>query len=114
MPDDQPNLALPEMIGVSRYRVSPEFFRTLGIRVLQGREISPLDAPGAPAVAVVNEAFARKVFRTTNALGRRFRYGWSGTWTEVVGLVEDGKYLTLNERPAPPSSKRSFSTTRRP
>ena len=34
-------------------------------------------------------------------MGRRFRYGWSGAWTEVVGLVEDGKYLTLNEPPRP-------------
>jgi len=101
VPDDRPNLALPEMIGVSYYRVSPDFFRTLGIRLLQGREVGPPDALHAPAVAVVNEAFARQVFRTTNALGRRFRYGWSGTWTEVVGLVEDGKYLTLNEPPRP-------------
>ena len=99
VPDDQPNLALPDMIVTSRYRVSPDFFRTLGIRVLQGREFGPADTPSAPNVAVVNETFARRVFRTTKVVGRRFRYGWSGAWTEVVGVVEDGKYLALNEPP---------------
>src|SRR5262249_14240527 len=101
VPDDRPNLALTEMIGVSQYRASPDFFRTLGIRVLQGREVEDRDTLHAPSVAVVNEAFARQVFRTTDVLGRRFRYGWSGTWTEVVGVVEDGKYLMLNESPRP-------------
>lgn len=101
VPDDRPNLPLPDMIGTSRYRVSPDFFRTLGIRVVQGREIGPGDTVGAPAVALVNEAFARQVFGTTNVVGRRFRYGWNDTWIEVVGLVESGKYLALNEAPHP-------------
>jgi predicted permease len=100
VPDDRPNLALTERIVASRYRVSSDFFRTLGTRVLQGREIRADDTQTTPAVAVVNETFARQVFRTTNgAIGRRFRYGTTGSWLEVVGLVEDGKYLTLNEAP---------------
>jgi predicted permease len=101
VPDDRPNLALPDMISTSRYRVSSDFFRTLGIRLLQGREIRSEDGSNAPGVAVVNEAFARQVFRTTDAVGRRFKYGSTGSWLAVVGIVEDGKYLTLNEAPRP-------------
>src|SRR5262249_59355691 len=100
-PDARPHPALTEMTSVPQYRASPDFFRTVGIRVLQGREVEDRDTLHTLSVAVVNEAFARQVFRTTDVLGRRFRYGWSNTWTEVVGVVADGKYLMLNESPRP-------------
>ena len=52
--------------------VGPDFFATAGIPLLIGREFSARDRPGAPLVAIVNEAFARKYFSGQNPLGRRF------------------------------------------
>jgi predicted permease len=98
-PEDQPELRMAEALTAARYRVSPGFFTTLRIRLRAGREFQTSDAVDAPRVAVVNETFARRILRTDNPLGRRFRYGTRGTWIEVVGLAEDGKYESLGERP---------------
>ncbi|HYN07121.1 MAG TPA: ABC transporter permease [Vicinamibacterales bacterium] len=100
-PDDQPDGTPPEPVDVSYYQVSPSFFRTMGTRMLDGREINWSDSAGAPRVAVVNVAFARAVMRTSTPVGRRFRYGRDGAQVEVVGLVEDGKYRSLSESPRP-------------
>lgn len=97
VPDDQPSITPADMVHARRFRVSPQYFGTLGIQLLQGREIAETDGQERPKVAVVNQTFARIVFHSDQALGRRFRYGWSGEWMEVVGIVEDGKYESLNE-----------------
>ncbi len=100
VPDDRSDLPSAAAPYASRYRVSSGFFHTLGVRLLQGRDVD--DRPGdAPAAAVVNEAFVRQLLRTDAPIGRRFRYGWSGAWIEVIGVVEDGKYQSLNEPPRP-------------
>jgi predicted permease len=101
MPDDQPDLPPSKRIEVSRFRVSPDFFRTMGARLVQGRAIETRDVAGAPPVAVINETFARLVLRTSHPIGRRFREGLTGAWIEVVGEVEDGKYQSLTEAPRP-------------
>jgi predicted permease len=98
-PEDQPDLRVADALTAARYRVSPGFFDTLGIRVRAGRDFRTSDTVEAPRVAIVNETFARRILRTDNPLGRRFRYGTRGNWIEVVGLTEDGKYDSLGERP---------------
>ena len=75
--------------------VGPRFFETLGIPMVAGREFTRADAAGAPKVAVVNEAFARKFQMGTDVVGKRMRTGGSeGTALdiEIVGLVRDAKY----------------------
>jgi predicted permease len=81
------------------YRVSPGFFRTLGIRLLAGRDFEARDNRDSPRVAIVNETFARRLFQTANAVGKRFQYGVGDRAVEVVGVVEDGKYAMLTEAP---------------
>jgi predicted permease len=81
-----------------KYQVSPGFFRTLGIRVLQGHDIDWHDASTSRRVAVVNEAFAGQILRAHNVVGRHFRYGLQGPPIEIVGVVETGKYQSLTER----------------
>jgi predicted permease len=81
------------------YEVSPEYFSTVGTRLLFGREFSWHDDKNAPHVAVVNAIFARKLFGTADAIGKRFQVG--GNKWEIVGVVEDGKYQTLTEDPTP-------------
>jgi putative ABC transport system permease protein len=82
-------------------RVSPEYFKTMGIALLAGRDFGDEDAPEAPKVAVVNETFARQVAGSANPLGRRFRVeatpGSAEKVYEIVGLVKDSKYKSLRD-----------------
>jgi predicted permease len=84
-----------------RYNISPGYFEAAGTSLLTGRSFSWDDGKGAPAVAVVNREFAVKIFGSVpQAMGRDFKLQ-DGTRVEVVGVVEDGKYLSLNEDPQP-------------
>src|SRR5205807_3573501 len=67
---------------VGYYGVSPGYFKTMGTHVLFGREFDWSDTRGAPSVGIVNETFARRLFRTTNAAGKRFRSA-GGTLVEI-------------------------------
>ena len=83
------------------YSISPEYFQAAGTALLAGRSFSRHDDSGLPRVAVVNREFARKVFGSaTKALGGYFKRR-NGTRIQVVGIVEDGKYLNLTEDPQP-------------
>jgi predicted permease len=97
-----------------RYEVSPGYFRTLDIRLLRGRDVDWRDDKARPGVAVVNAAFARTILQTTDAVGQRFRYGFTDTPIEVIGIVEDGKYRSLTESATPAMfvpMQQAFNTT---
>ena len=84
-----------------RYNISPGYFEAAGTSLLTGRSFSWDDDKGAPSVAVVNREFAVKIFGSVpQAMGRAFKLQ-DGTRVEVVGVVEEGKYLSLNEDPQP-------------
>jgi putative ABC transport system permease protein len=85
--------------------VSPGFFDVLGIPVLAGRDIAESDSAQSAKVAVVNRAFARKVFGTENALGRQF-IKEDGVRQlpkifQVIGIVGDTKIESLREENRP-------------
>lgn len=83
------------------FLVSPDYFRAAGTSLLTGRSFTWHDDRNAARVAVVNRVFAAKVLGSaTNAVGKYFKRR-DGTRIEVVGLVEDGKYLNLAEDPQP-------------
>jgi predicted permease len=83
--------------------VSPGYFSTMGIALHAGRDFSDHDTLQAPRVAIVNEAFARKYFPGTHALGRQFfrtgneRSG-HGPPIDIVGIVQDTKYENLRDQ----------------
>jgi predicted permease len=84
-----------------RYEVSPGYFEAAGTNLLAGRSFSWQDDKNAPAVAVVNSDFAVKMFGSvTGAVGKNFRLQ-NGTLVQVVGVVEDGKYMSLTEARQP-------------
>jgi len=84
-----------------QYEVSPGYFEAAETSLLAGRTFNWDDGKDAPAVAVVNREFATKIFGTvTNAIGRLYKLK-DGTRVQVVGVVEDGKYLSLTEDPQP-------------
>jgi putative ABC transport system permease protein len=72
-------------------QVSPDFFASLGIRVLQGREFGDGDRPTTRKVAVIGESMARNIWPGENPIGKRIGTGARERrdWLEVVGVVND-------------------------
>ena len=84
-----------------RYDVSPAYFQAAGTALLAGRDFTWHDDKNAPAVAVVNREFAGELFGSvTNAIGRYFTLQ-DGKRVQIVGAVENGKYLSLTEDQQP-------------
>lgn len=79
------------------FSMSPGYLEAAGTRLVGGRDVSWQDTPKTPYVAVVNETFARRMWGNALAIGQRFIVG--GNLTEVVGVVETGKYHDLTESP---------------
>jgi predicted permease len=84
-------------------QVGPNYFTTVGIPVLLGREIGPQDAASAPRVGMINQAFARHFFADRNPLGKHVRdtYPDNPAEFEIVGVVADAKYNSLKEKLRP-------------
>jgi predicted permease len=80
------------------YDVSPGYFIASGTPLLAGRDVSFTDTARTPAVAIVNREFARRLFHADAAVGRYFKNS-SGQPIQIVGIVADGKYLSLTEDP---------------
>ena len=79
------------------FPMSPGYIEAAGTRLLSGRDVSWHDTAQTPCVAIVNQTFARKIWGEAPAIGQRFIL--SSKLTEVVGVVEDGKYHDLMESP---------------
>lgn len=90
-----------EDLGFLHNVVGPNYFRTLRIPILAGREFTRRDdAGGAPAV-IVNETLARRMWQTPeNAIGKRLRT-LTSDWLQVIGVARDVKYSRLSEEPRP-------------
>jgi predicted permease len=84
-----------------KYDVSPKYFDAAGTTLLAGRDFTWNDDQNAPAVAIVNREFAGKIFGSVvNAVGRHYRMQ-DGARVQVVGVVENGKYLSVTENQEP-------------
>jgi predicted permease len=84
-----------------KYVISPDYLRAAGTALLEGRGFTWNDDMRAPPVALVNRQFAVSILGSpTNAVGKYFREA-DGTRIEVVGMVEDGKYLSVAEAQQP-------------
>ena len=83
------------------YVISPDYLHAAGTTLLEGRAFNWHDDKGAPPVAMVNREFAAKILgSSTNAIGKYFKVT-DGTRVQVVGIVEDGKYLSVTEAQQP-------------
>jgi predicted permease len=92
--------ARPDLINANV--VGPRFFETLGIALLRGRDFDATDVDGAPLVAIISEAVARRYFADVDALGQRVSItGARGPWRTIVGVVRDSKYAELEEQGLP-------------
>jgi predicted permease len=83
--------------------VEPGYFKTLRTPLVRGRDFEPGDIQGRPDVAIVNEAAAAKLWPGQDPIGRRLVRSTEEETreVEVVGVEKTGKYVTLNEPPAP-------------
>ena len=82
--------------------VSPEYFKTMGVAIVEGRAFTSADRPDTPRVAIVNETLARRVWPGQSPIGRIFRTrGGQGPPFQIVGVSADHKVLTLSEPPTP-------------
>ena len=80
--------------------ISPDYFRTMNIPILTGRDFRMSDGRDAPKVCIVNEKFAKRYFKDGNALGRHIGMGGNpGTKLdiEIVGVVRDTKYESMRD-----------------
>ena len=81
--------------------VSTDYFRTLGVRIPQGRDFSGTDRVNTPAVAIVNETTAKRYWPDQDPIGQRFRLDDDREGVvEIVGVVADVKHFSLTESPA--------------
>ncbi|MFQ5695173.1 MAG: ABC transporter permease, partial [Terriglobia bacterium] len=90
--DDRPIVPFSDMPVVQARVVFPGYFSTLRTHVLRGRPFSPQDRPGAPNVAVINDATARTHWPGGNPLGRRINMqdpSDESKWLTIVGVVHD-------------------------
>jgi macrolide transport system ATP-binding/permease protein len=99
-PEPGPN----DKVGASWTRVSPEFFETIGQRVVRGRGITAQDTATSPLVAVVNETFVKHFFpKGEDPIGMRFGLDGvkSSNEIEIVGVVSDVEYVNAKKEMRP-------------
>ncbi|MBZ5495373.1 MAG: ABC transporter permease [Acidobacteriia bacterium] len=82
--------------------VGRDYFRTLGIPLLRGRDFSADELRGEPAAAIINETMARRYWPKQDALGQSIRFfGPHGPLRRVIGIVRDSNYYSLGEARIP-------------
>jgi predicted permease len=93
----------PDTDAGSRFNlIGPDYFRTLGVRLLQGREFTTADNATSPKVAIVNEAFAKKFNLGANAVGMRMARGDTNVLdVEIIGVVPNVKYSEVKQEVPP-------------
>ena len=93
-PGEEPHAS----IGV----VTPDYFRTLGVPLLEGRALGDRDGQQAPNTVVVNAAMARRYWPEQTPVGRRLIFGEEeGDWADVIGVVGDIRPVSLDRAPEP-------------
>jgi len=90
-----------ENMDVDVMRVGPRYAETLGVHVVEGRDLNERDGAASAPVGLVNEAFARSFCAGKSPLGMRFGIGdqQSDAVIEIVGVVGDTKRRNLREAP---------------
>jgi putative ABC transport system permease protein len=79
--------------------VSPNYFATLGLRVLRGRAFTAADGPQGLHVAIVSRGLAKRLYGNADPIGRRISNSGGKSWLEIVGVVDDMHADGLKENP---------------
>lgn len=77
--------------------VSPDYFATMQIPLLRGRDFLPADSAKSQKVVIINEFLADRYWRNQDAIGKRMKI--EGGWATVIGIARTSEYYNLNEKP---------------
>jgi predicted permease len=88
---------LEEQPTVEYNEVGPDYFATLGIPLVVGREFTRADDENAALVAIVNETMATQYWRGSSPIGQRVQV--KGRWMQVIGVAKDSRYRSVRETP---------------
>lgn len=102
--EGQPDPPDSERPNAATRVINPNYFSTMGMRLLKGRNLDDRDRSTSPAVAVISESMAKRFWPNQDALGKRFTPGDSSRadqWIEVVGVVNDIRQFELTAEPKP-------------
>src|SRR5467141_2315203 len=90
----------PEEQPIVEYNeVGPDYFATIGIPLVSGREFTRADDEKAALIAIVNQTMAAQYWSGKNPIGQRVQV--KGRWMQVVGVAKDSKYESVRETPKP-------------
>jgi predicted permease len=81
--------------------IDVDYFRTMDIDILSGRDLTENDNEESVPLAIINEAMAERHWPNQNAIGRRFRFVGETEFRQVAGIVRTVKIVTLSEAPQP-------------
>ena len=96
-----PEAANGESTTVRSNAVGPDFFRTLGVPVLEGRDFADSDTATSPHVGIINELFAQRFLPNQNPLGHIIGTDDGRFQMRIVGVVKNHKYRSIDEAPIP-------------
>jgi putative ABC transport system permease protein len=84
-------------IQAERPKITPDYFRAMGIRLLRGRTFTWADNEGSPPVAIINQAAVRQYWPNEDAMGKRVKLddGSAPVWRQVIGIVGDVRQDSL-------------------
>jgi putative ABC transport system permease protein len=81
--------------------ITPDYFRTLGVSLREGRLFTDADRTGALPVVIIDAVAARTFWPGQDPIGQRVRHSWMQDWMTVVGVVGSVRHDSLNAEPRP-------------
>jgi putative ABC transport system permease protein len=97
-----PSAKESDKIALPLRAVTPDYFKLMGLSLIDGREFRATDDDKAPKVAIVNQAFTRRYFPNSNSVGRKFWLdGRDKPGVQIVGEIANGRSDDLTQDPSP-------------
>ena len=101
LPEGQPDVPLPQRAFLDIEAISPQWFQTMRVPLLAGREFAATDDAKAPKVVIANESFARRFWPNQNPIGKHVIVGRWPDPAEVIGVAADVKNNGLEQDSQP-------------
>jgi putative ABC transport system permease protein len=95
-----PVLSVGQAPSIQHTVVTPDYFRTMGISLLAGRDFTDTDAKGSPEVTIIDERLAREYWPNESPIGKRVRFGPpedNEPWHTIIGVVRSVRHQRMQE-----------------
>jgi predicted permease len=100
--EGHPPISNAEADTVYYQEIGPNYFHTMGIPLIEGRDFSTRDSLSSSGVVMVSESFARRYWPAQDAIGKRIKYGppdSTSPWRQIIGVAGNVKYNSLRQDP---------------